>query len=293
MDRRVVFNDRLLPYLLLLPQLVITAIFFYWPAAQALRQSVQRQDAFGLRTEFVWFENFQDLFADPNWRDSAVTTLIFSTSVAFLAMAIALGLAVLADRDLRARGAWRTLLIWPYALAPAIAAVLWGFMFHPSIGLIAKALGSVGIVWDHKLNGPQALLLVILAAAWKQVSYNFIFFLAGLQAIPRSVLEAASIDGAGGSRKFWTIVFPLLAPTTFFLLAVNLVYAFFDTFGIIHALTQGGPGKATETLIYRAYLDGVVNLNLGASAAQSVVLMLLVIGLTALQFRALDRKVHY
>jgi sn-glycerol 3-phosphate transport system permease protein len=293
MDRRVVFNNRLLPYLLLLPQLVITAIFFYWPAGQALRQSVQRQDAFGLRTEFVWFENFQDLFEDPNWRDAAVTTVVFSSSVAFLAMSIALGLAVLADRDLRARGAWRTLLIWPYALAPAIAAVLWGFMFHPSIGLMAKALSGIGIAWDYKLNGGQALLLVILAAAWKQVSYNFIFFLAGLQAIPRSVLEAASIDGAGGTRKFWTIVFPLLAPTTFFLLAVNLVYAFFDTFGIIHALTQGGPGKATETLIYRAYLDGVVNLNLGASAAQSVVLMLLVIGLTALQFRALDRKVHY
>lgn len=293
MDRRVVFNDKLLPYLLLLPQLLVTAIFFYWPAAQAVRQSVLRQDAFGIRTQFVWFENFQDLFEDPNWRGSAVTTLVFSGSVAFLAMAIALGLAVLADRDLRGRGTWRTLLIWPYALAPAIAALLWGFMFHPSIGLMARVLGNMGIVWDHKINGGQALLLVIIAAAWKQVSYNFIFFLAGLQAIPRSVLEAASMDGAGGTRRFWTIVFPLLAPTTFFLLAVNLVYAFFDTFGTIHALTQGGPGKATETLIYRAYLDGVVNLNLGASAAQSVVLMLLVIGLTALQFRALDKKVHY
>ncbi|MCC7282729.1 MAG: sn-glycerol-3-phosphate ABC transporter permease UgpA [Acetobacteraceae bacterium] len=293
MDRRVVFSDRLLPYLLLLPQLAITAVFFYWPAAQAVRQSVLRQDAFGIRTQFVWFENFQDLLDDPNWRASALTTLVFSGAVAFLAMAIALLLAVLADRDLRGRGAWRTLLIWPYALAPAIAALLWGFMFHPSIGLVARALGQLGIAWDHKINGGQALLLVIVAAAWKQVSYNFIFFLAGLQAIPRSVLEAASIDGAGGTRRFWTIVFPLLAPTTFFLLAVNLVYAFFDTFGTIHALTQGGPGKATETLIYRAYLDGVVNLNLGASAAQSVVLMLLVIGLTALQFRALDRKVHY
>lgn len=293
MDRRVVFSDRLLPYLLLLPQLAITAVFFYWPAAQAVRQSVLRQDAFGIRTQFVWFENFQDLLDDPNWRASAVTTVVFSGAVAFMAMAIALLLAVLADRDLRGRGAWRTLLIWPYALAPAIAALLWGFMFHPSIGLVARALGQLGIAWDHKINGGQALLLVIVAAAWKQVSYNFIFFLAGLQAIPRSVLEAASIDGAGGTRRFWTIVFPLLAPTTFFLLAVNLVYAFFDTFGTIHALTQGGPGKATETLIYRAYLDGVVNLNLGASAAQSVVLMLLVIGLTALQFRALDRKVHY
>jgi sn-glycerol 3-phosphate transport system permease protein len=293
MDRRVVFSDRLLPYLLLAPQLAITAIFFYWPAAQAVRQSVQRQDAFGLRTEFVWFENFADLLDDPTYREAAWNTAVFSTSVAFMAMAIALALAVLADRDLRGRGAWRTLLIWPYALAPAIAAVLWGFMFHPSIGIIAKFLAGMGMPWDHKLNGTQAMLLVIIAAAWKQVSYNFIFFLAGLQSIPRSVLEAASIDGAGGTRRFWTVTFPLLSPTTFFLLAVNLVYAFFDTFGTIHALTGGGPGKATETLIYRAYLDGVVNLNLGASAAQSVVLMALVIGLTALQFRALDRKVHY
>lgn len=293
MDRRVVFPNRLLPYLLLAPQLAITFVFFYWPAGQALRASFQRQDAFGLRSEFVWFENFSDLFEDPNWRDAAVNTLIFSASVAFLAMAGALLLAVMADRDLRARGAWRTLLIWPYALAPAVAAVLWGFMFDPSIGMAAHALQALGIAWDWKLNGTQAMLLVIMAAAWKQVSYNFIFFLAGLQAIPRSVLEAASIDGAGATRRFWTIVFPLLSPTTFFLLSVNLVYAFFDTFGIIHALTKGGPGKATETLIYRAYLDGVVNLNLGASSAQSVVLMLLVIGLTALQFRALDKKVHY
>jgi sn-glycerol 3-phosphate transport system permease protein len=222
--------------------------------------------------------------------NAAWNTLIFSTAVVVLAMSIALALAALADREIRGKGGFRTLLLWPYALAPAVAAVLWGFMFHPSIGVVAQFLDRFGVAWDHKLNGTQAMLLVILASAWKQVSYNFIFFLAGLQGIPRSVLEAASIDGASEPRRFWTIVLPLLAPTTFFLVAVNLVYAFFDTFGIIHALTRGGPGRATETLIYRVYLDGVVNLNLGSSAAQSVVLMALVIGLTAIQFAGMGRK---
>ncbi|HZH46920.1 MAG TPA: sn-glycerol-3-phosphate ABC transporter permease UgpA [Roseococcus sp.] len=291
--KKVYFKGRLLPLLMLAPQLLITGIFFFWPAGQAVRQSFLREDAFGLSTEFVGFENFGDVLSDATWLDAAGRTLVFSTSVALLALSVALFLAVQADKHIRGADAYKALLIWPYAVAPAIAAVLWLFMFHPNIGLFGRMLNGMGIPWDYKLNGDQAMLLVILASAWKQVSYNFIFFLAGLQSIPKAVLEAAAIDGARPMRRFWTVVFPLLSPTAFFLLVVNLVYAFFDTFGVIHSLTQGGPGKSTETLIYRVYTDGVVNLNLGSSAAQSVILMILVIGLTIVQFRYVERKVHY
>jgi sn-glycerol 3-phosphate transport system permease protein len=287
------FRGTALPWLLLLPQLVITGLFFFWPAGQAVWQSLLREDAFGLRSEFVGLENFADVLADPTWLASFGRTLLFSGSVAGLALVAALFLAVQADRNIRGASAFKTLLIWPYAVAPAVAAVLWLFMFHPHIGIFGRMLNAAGIAWDYKLNGDQAMLLVIVASAWKQVSYNFIFFLAGLQSIPKSVLEAAAIDGASPRYRFWTVVFPLLSPTAFFLLVVNLVYAFFDTFGVIHALTQGGPGKATETLIYRVYTDGVVNLNLGSSAAQSVILMVLVVGLTFVQFRYVERRVHY
>ena len=291
--RNIIFKGTALPILLLAPQLAITAIFFLWPAGAAIWQSVLQQDPWGLRTEFVGLQNFTEVLADPDWRGAAWNTLIFSVSVAFLAMGVALFLAVQADKSIRGANAYKALLIWPYAVAPAVAAVLWLFLFHPSIGLFGRMLNGMGVAWDYKLNGGQAMLLVVIAAAWKQVSYNFIFFLAGLQGIPRSVLEAAAIDGARPVRRFWTIVFPLLSPTSFFLLVVNLVYAFFDTFGIIHALTGGGPGKATETLIYKVYVEGVQNVNLGGSAAQSVILMLLVIGLTVVQFRFIERKVHY
>jgi sn-glycerol 3-phosphate transport system permease protein len=293
LDRKVVFNQKLLPYLLLLPQMAITIVFFFWPAGQAVWFAFLRQDAFGIRTTFVGFENFADLFADPLYLDTIRNTAVFSTGVTVIALAVALLLAVLADRQIKGAGGYRTLLIWPYAIAPAIAAVLWIFLFHPSIGLIGRALNDAGLPFDYKLNGNQAMLVVILASAWKQVSYNFIFFLAGLQSIPKAVLEAAAIDGARAMRRFWTIIFPLLSPTTFFLLVVNLVYAFFDTFGVIDALTKGGPAKATETLIYRAYVDGRVNLDLGSSSAQSVVLMIVVILLTAIQFRYVERRVHY
>ncbi|WP_431301852.1 sn-glycerol-3-phosphate ABC transporter permease UgpA [Sediminicoccus sp. BL-A-41-H5] len=293
MEKKVYFKGIALPYLLLLPQIVVTGLFFFWPAAQAVRQSFLREDAFGLSSQFVGFENFVDVLSDPTWLDSAFRTLIFSTSVAVLALGAALFLAVQADKHIRGADTYKTLLIWPYAVAPAIAAVLWLFMFHPNIGIFGRMLNALGVPWDYKLNGNQAMLLIIFAAAWKQVSYNFIFFLAGLQSIPKSVLEAAAIDGARPMRRFWTVVFPLLSPTAFFLLVVNLVYAFFDTFGIIHSLTQGGPGKATETLIYRVYTDGVMNLNFGSSAAQSVILMILVIVLTMVQFRYVERKVHY
>jgi sn-glycerol 3-phosphate transport system permease protein len=293
MQRRVIFPDKGLPYLLLAPQLAITLVFFFLPAGQAIWFSFLRQDAFGIRTEFVWFENFAELFADPLYLDSIRVTVVFSAGVTLLAMSVALGLAVLADRQIRGATAYKTLLIWPYAIAPAIAAILWIFIFHPQIGLAGRFLNGIGVAWDYKLNGAQALLVVVLASAWKQVSYNFLFFLAGLQSIPRSVLEAAAIDGASESRRFWTIVFPLLSPTTFFLLVINITYAFFDTFGVIDALTKGGPAKATTTLIYRAYIDGRVNLDLGSSSAQSVVLMVAVIALTALQFRYIERKVHY
>ncbi|WP_237216766.1 sn-glycerol-3-phosphate ABC transporter permease UgpA [Falsiroseomonas oryziterrae] len=293
MRKKVIFKGVALPYLLLLPQLIITGIFFFWPAGQAIYGSFLREDAFGLSREFVGFENFTDILHDPNYLAAAWNTVIFSTSVALIALGAALFLAVQADKAIRGANAYKTLLIWPYAVAPAVAAVLWLFMFHPQIGLFGRALNGMGIRWDYKVNGDQAMLLVILAAAWKQVSYNFIFFLAGLQSIPRSVLEAAAIDGAKPMRRFWTVIFPLLAPTSFFLLVVNIVYAFFDTFGIIHALTQGGPGQATTTLIYKVYVDGVQNLNFGSSAAQSVVLMAIVILLTAIQFRFIERKVHY
>jgi sn-glycerol 3-phosphate transport system permease protein len=291
--KKVIFKGVALPYLLLLPQLVITGIFFFWPAGQAIYGSFLREDAFGLSRDFVGFENFTDILADPNYLGAMWNTAVFSSSVAIVALGSALFLAVQADKAIRGADAYKTLLIWPYAVAPAVAAVLWLFMFHPQIGLFGRFLNGIGIRWDYKVNGDQAMLLVILAAAWKQVSYNFIFFLAGLQSIPKSVLEAAAIDGARPARRFWTVIFPLLAPTSFFLLVVNVVYAFFDTFGIIHALTQGGPGQATTTLIYKVYLDGVQNLNFGSSAAQSVVLMAIVIALTAIQFRFIERKVHY
>jgi sn-glycerol 3-phosphate transport system permease protein len=292
-ERKVVFKQRLLPYLLLAPQLAITMVFFFWPAGQAVWFAFLRQDAFGIRTTFVGFENFTDLFADPLYLETIGNTAVFSTGVTILSLVVALLLAALADREIRGAAVYRTLLIWPYAIAPAIAAVLWIFLFHPSIGLIGRALNENGLPFDYKLNGGQAMTVVILASAWKQVSYNFIFFLAGLQSIPKAVLEAAAIDGARPLRRFWTIVFPLLSPTTFFLAVVNLVYAFFDTFGVIDALTKGGPAKSTETLIYRAYVDGRVNLDLGSSSAQSVVLMVVVIALTAIQFRYVERRVHY
>jgi sn-glycerol 3-phosphate transport system permease protein len=264
-----------------------------WPAGQAIYQSMLLQDPFGLNSRFVWLENFTLVLSNPLYLNAVGNTVVFSLAVTVLSMSAALGLAVLADRPIRFALAYKTLLMWPYAVAPAVAALLWLFVFHPSVGIIGQALRKLGIAWDYKLNGDQAMGLIIFAAAWKQVSYNFLFFLAGLQAIPKSVIEAASIDGAGPSRRFWTIIFPLLSPTSFFLLVVNIVYAFFDTFGIIHALTGGGPGKSTETLIYKVYVDGVVNLDLGGSAAESVILMIVVIALTAIQFRYVERRVQY
>jgi sn-glycerol 3-phosphate transport system permease protein len=290
MERRTIFGGWLLPAALVLPQLLLTVFFFLWPAGQAIYFSTQRQDPFGLRTVFVGADNFIALWEDSLYIDSVLRTVVFCACVAALSMGTALFLAVFADRELRGRGGYRTLLIWPYAVAPAVAAVLWILILHPSIGLLGRWLNRNGIAWDYKLNGGQAMAVVILASAWKQVSYNFIFFLAGLQSIPKAVTEAARMDGAKGWRRFRTITFPLLAPTTFFLLVVNLVYAAFDTFGTIEALTHGGPGKATETLVVKVYRDGIVNLDLGSSAAQSVVLMLGVIVLTAVQFRFLGRR---
>lgn len=290
---RVVFPNKLLPWLLIAPQLAITLIFFYWPAAQALWQSTLREDAFGLKTQFVGIANFAKVLSDPNYVNSIQVTAVFSVLTAFFSMSIAMFLAVQAEKIVRGKGLYRTLMIWPYAVAPAIAGMLWLFMFNPSFGTLAWPLRQLGIRWDPLLNGNQAMTLVVAAASWKQISYNFLFFVAGLQAIPKSLLEAAAIDGARSTKRFWTIVFPLLAPTTFFLLVVNTVYALFDTFGIIHAVTGGGPGKSTETLVYKVYNDGFVNLILGDSAAQSVILMVIVIALTAFQFRYIERRVHY
>jgi sn-glycerol 3-phosphate transport system permease protein len=293
MQKRVIFPNKVLPYVLLAPQIAVTVLFFFLPAGQAVWQSLLMQDAFGLRVEFVWFENFARILKDPNYLAAIKTTIVFSSAVTFLAMAPALLLALMADRQIRAADTFKTLIVWPYAVAPAVAAVLWLFMFHPSIGVVGQLLIQMGVKWNYALDGNQAMLLVILASAWKQVSYNFLFFLAGLQSIPKSILEAASIDGASARTRFWTVIFPLLSPTTFFLLVVNVVYAFFDTFGTIDALTKGGPGTSTVTLIYRVYVDGNNNLNFGASAAQSVILMAVVIALTAVQFRYIERKVHY
>ena len=290
MERRTIFGGWALPAAFVLPQVLLTIFFFLWPAGQALYGSLTRQDAFGLKTQFIGLENFIDLFTDPLYIESMWRTLGFCLAVTLLSMGVALLLAVFADREIKGRGIYRTLLIWPYAVAPAVAAILWILLLHPQIGMVSHALKAIGINWDYKINGTQAMLVVVLASAWKQVSYNFIFFLAGLQSIPRSVIEAARMDGARGWRSFRTIIFPLLAPTTFFLLVVNLVYSAFDTFGTIQAMTHGGPGKSTETLVVKVYRDGVVNLDLGGSSAQSVVLMLGIVILTVMQFRFLGKR---
>jgi sn-glycerol 3-phosphate transport system permease protein len=293
MEKKVVFKSAWLPYALLAPQIAVTVIFFFWPAAQAVYYSFLLQDAFGLNTEFVWFRNFADLFKDSNYLASFKVTAIFSILVAVIGISISLMLATMADRVVRGAFAYKTLLIWPYAVAPAIAGVLWAFLFAPSIGVVTYFLRRMGVDWNWIINGDQAMLLVVIAATWKQISYNFLFFLAGLQSIPRSLLEAAAIDGATPTRRFWTIVFPLLSPTTFFLLVINIVYAFFDTFGVIDATTQGGPAGATQILVYKVYYDGVKAADLGSSAAQSVILMFIVIVLTVAQFKFVEKKVQY
>ena len=293
MERRVIFPNKLLPYLLVAPQLAVTLVFFFWPAGQAVYMSLLSQDAFGQSVTFVGLDNFREVLRDPDYLKTLWRTLFFASAVAICALVPALLFATMAERVSRGATFYRTVLVLPYAIAPAIAGVLWLFMFSPSTGILAYVLKKMGVDWNPRLDGDQAMFLVIIAAAWKQISYNFLFFLAGLQSIPKALLEAASIDGAGEWRKFRTIVFPLLSPTTFFLLVVNIVYAFFDTFGIIDAVTSGGPAKATEVLVYKVYYDGVHSLNLGSSAAQSVILMAIVILLTAVQFKYVERKVHY
>jgi sn-glycerol 3-phosphate transport system permease protein len=293
MEKRVVFRSAWLPYVLVAPQIAITIVFFFWPAAQAIYWSFLVQDPFGNATQFVWFQNFQELFRDSHYLESFKITAVFSALVAFSGLAISLFLAVMADRVVRGALAYKTLLIWPYAVAPAIAGVLWAFIFAPSIGIATYFLRRFGIEWNWLIQSDQAMTLIVIAATWKQISYNFLFFLAGLQSIPRSLLEAAAIDGATPFRRFWTIVFPLLSPTTFFLLVINIVYAFFGTFGVVDATTQGGPAGSTQILVYKVYNDGVKAADLGGSAAQSVVLMAIVIALTVAQFKFVERKVQY
>jgi len=292
-EKRVVFRSAWLPWVLIAPQVLIITVFFFWPAGQALLQSVQQSDAFGTSVEWVGLDNFRNLWNDPTYLASFYTTAVFSTLVAVLGIGISLLLAVFADRIVKGALAYKTLLIWPYAVAPAVAGVLWLFMLAPSIGVGSYWLRVLGVNWDPLLNGQHAMTLVIMAAVWKQISYNFLFFLAGLQSIPKSLIEAAAIDGAGPWHRFRTIVFPLLSPTTFFLLVINIVYAFFDTFGIIDAATEGGPGKDTSILVYKVYYDGFKAMDLGASASQSVVLMVIVVALTIVQFRFVEKKVNY
>jgi sn-glycerol 3-phosphate transport system permease protein len=293
MENQAIFGNKLLPYLLILPQVAISLIFFYWPAVQAVQQSFLLQDAFGLSTQFVWFENYVDLFQRPEYYQAIGVTFVFSALVVFFSMSLGLLLAAMADHNIRGVQVYRTFLIMPYAVAPAVASVLFIFMFQPGLGMIARALQRSGIDWNPVLNGTHAMVLVVIAAVWNQISYNFLFFLAGLQAIPKSVIEAAAIDGARPIRRFWTINFPLLSPTTFFLIIVNITYVFFNTLGIIDTATGGGPNGATQTLVYKVFQDGKAGADLGSSAAQSVVLMVIVIALTAIQFRYVEKKVHY
>jgi sn-glycerol 3-phosphate transport system permease protein len=292
-EKRVQFRSAWLPWALLLPQLTVVAVFFFWPASQALLQSLQSQDAFGTSVEWVGLENFARLLADASYLESFKTTAVFSVLVATIGISLSLMLAVFADRVLRGAMVYKTLLILPYAVAPAVAAVLWLFMFSPALGVASYALGKLGIEWNHLLNSTHAMTLIVMAAVWKQISYNFLFFMAGLQSIPKSLIEAAAIDGARPWRRFWTVQFPLLSPTTFFLLVINIVYAFFETFAIVDAATQGGPGKDTAILVYKVYYDGFKAMDLGGSAAQSVVLMVIVIALTIVQFRYIEKKVQY
>ena len=293
MEKRAVFHSVWLPLALVTPQLIITFVFFVWPASQALYQSVLLEDPFGLKSQFVWFDNFKHLFRNRDYLESFSRTALFSGLVAGLAMGLALLLAVMADRVIKGATGYKTMLIWPYAVAPAVAGALWVFMFNPRIGIVAYIMQSFGYDWNYQIRGEDAFALITIAAVWKQISYNFVFFLAGLQAIPKSLIEAAAIDGAGPTKRFWTIIFPLLSPTTFFLLVVNIVYAFFDTFGIVHATTNGGPAKATEILVYKVFNDGFIGLDLGSSAAQSVILMVIVAALTVVQFRYIERRVAY
>lgn len=292
-EKRVRFRSWWLPWVLVAPQVAVVLAFFFWPAGQALVQSVLQEDAFGSSTEFVGAANFARLWNDETYIASFRTTAVFSALVATLGLSISLLLAVMADRVVRGAGFYKTLLIWPYAVAPAVAGVLWLFMFAPSVGIVSYGLRALGIDWNHLLNSGQAMTLIVLAAVWKQISYNFLFFLAGLQSIPKSLIEAAAIDGAGPWRRFWTVQFPLLTPTTFFLLVINVIYVFIGTFGIIDTSTAGGPGQETSILVYKVYFDGFKALDLGASATQSVVLMAILVVLTVIQFRYVERRVNY
>ncbi len=292
--KRSYFKSRSLPYLLILPQILVTLTFFYWPAVQGVFASFRLSDPFGFHTKFVWFDNFIALFTDPLYLKSIVTTLIFSASVASVSIVCGLFLATMANRALRCTALTRTLLIWPYAIAPAISGILWLFLLHPSYGVVAIFMKDwLGIDWNPLLHSSNAMLMIVLASAWKNISYNFVFFLAGLQAIPKSLIEAAAMDGAGPFRRFWAITFPLLSPTMFFVTVMTIIFSFFESFGIIHAVTQGGPGGSTNILVYKVYQDGFIGLNLGSSSAQSVVLMGLIILITVLQFKYVERKVQY
>ena len=294
MIKRSYFKSPLLPYGLILPQILVTLTFFYWPAIQGLIQSFLLSDPFGQRSRFVWFSNYVDLFTDPLYLKSIGITFVFSIATAAVSISLGLFIAAMANRALRFKALTRTLLIWPYAVAPAISGIMWLFLLHPSYGIVALGLkNGLGMDWNPVLYGSDAMIMIVMASAWKEISYNFVFFMAGMQAVPKSLIEAAAIDGAGPFRRFWTITFPLLSPTFFFLAVMNIIYSFFETFGIIHTITQGGPGGSTNILVYKVYQDGFVGLNLGSSSAQSVVLMSLIILITFLQFRFVEKKVQY
>ena len=292
--KRSVFRNRALPYLLLLPQLAVTVVFFFWPAWESLRLSFFRTSAFGDRVTFVGLDNFTKLLGDPDYYQSVLNSFVFAFGVTGIGVGAGLLVAALATQKIRGLTVYRTAVLWPYGIAAPIAGIIFLFMFHPSYGVLPYWLSFVsGYEFNWLLKGWVAMALVIVATAWTHVGYNIAFFLAGLLAIPESVLEAASVDGAGSLRRFALIVFPLLAPITFYLVVVNLIFSFFGSFGMIHAVTQGGPGGATEIMVFKVYKDGFIGLNMGSSAAQSVMLMIVVIGLTALQFRFVERRITY
>ncbi|MHC4043439.1 ABC transporter permease subunit [Bradyrhizobium sp. 23AC] len=282
-----------LPTLLLLPQFLILLFFFFIPSLRALMQSVLLSDPFGTNVQFVWLDNFKTLLASSDYRQSIAVTFWFTVAQNVLTLGSALVLAFATDRIVRGRSAYRTIILLPYAIAPAIAGILWAFLFNPAVGPLAQVLHGLGIAWDPNLNPTDALILVTLAASWKHICYDYIFLVVGLLAVPVSLMEAAAVDGAGPIRRFVSIALPMLGPTIFFLTVMNFIYGFFETFAIIDAVTKGGPAGATNILVYKVFVDGFVNLDLGSSAAQSVLLMSFALICTLLQFRYFDRKVNY
>jgi sn-glycerol 3-phosphate transport system permease protein len=293
MHKRVLFDDRLLPYLLVAPQLLIIFVFFYWPSGQALFWAFTLEPPFGGAARWVGWRNFEDVLASPTYRRAVLNTLVFALSTSAISLFLGLVFAIFADRGLRGIVIYKTAVMWPYAVAAPVAAVIWQFIFQPSIGFVGMLNHWRPGIWNPNTNGLHAMVMVVVASCWISITFNFVFFLAGLQAIPNSLVEAAAMDGAGPVRRWFDLVFPLISPTFFLLIVLNVSTSFTEGFGVINVMTQGGPGGATEILVYKIYRDGFLGLDFSSSSAQSVILMGLVIMVTLLQFRIIERRVHY